>query len=195
MEQTPEKPIDLAAIIEAARKKAQDALQPRPEPTAAQIAAIVQRLARHGYEPSEAHLPIIADLLRGHGVLISGEAGRGKTFFFSALRFRIVTAEEIISWGIAGLPRFHEQWDGDCLTIDDLGAERESVEWGARDDLIKSVIAHRAEKQNGRTHITTNLTAAMIRARYGDRTLSRILGMCKPHKLSGLDRRWQKAAQ
>jgi hypothetical protein len=53
---------------------------------------------------------------------------------------------------------------------------------------MKRVICHR-EQLAARTHITTNLTSAEIRTRYDERTLSRVLGMCKPFTLEGKDMR------
>ena len=66
------------------------------------------------------------------------------------------------------------------------------------DDLLKAVIAHRADHQAdahrasdvrparaGRTHMTTNLKADQIAARYGDRILSRMIGLAKAFEFTG----------
>lgn len=180
----PVKPLDLPSIIQAAIKQAIAMHTPKPPPTDAQIVAAIERLAKCGYEPCEEMLPIIKDVLSGYGVLLSGLAGVGKTFFFRAMGKRVVESADIIDWGMANIWKFHEQWDGDTLCIDDLGAEHEVSEWGVKDDLMKAIIAHRAEKQTGITHVTTNLTALQIRDRYGDRTLSRLVGMCRSYRLA-----------
>lgn len=189
---------DWAAVIAKAAKLATDAQTQTARPVSdCRLRRAIFALAATGYEPSEAVTPIIRDLLSGQGVIVAGNPGTGKTFLFRALNMAmgscptrgIQTAEQIIANGLDGIKGWCEQWDGSELVIDDLGAERESVEFGARDDLLKSVIAHRAERQTGRTHVTTNLDARAIRDRYGDRTLSRLVGMCRPHRLDGRDRR------
>ncbi len=186
--------MDFRKLIDQAAQKARAGRIEKPVPTIAQMTAAIERLATAGYEPTDMLLPIIGDYLSGYGVLVSGYAGRGKTFFFRAMGARIVEAADIIDWGMARIWMFHEQWDGVALCIDDIGAEHESSEWGVKDDLMKAIIAHRAEHQSGVTHITTNLTAAEVRARYGDRTLSRMMGMCRCHKMTGPDRRRPMAA-
>lgn len=198
-DRTPDTPVtDWAAVIAKATQLATEARTQTARPVSdSRLRRAIFAIAATGYEPSVAITPIIRDLLSGQGVLIAGNAGTGKTFLFRALNMAmgacatrgIQTAEQIIANGLNGIQGWYEQWDGSELVIDDLGAERESVEYGARDDLLKSVIAHRAERQTGRTHVTTNLDAKAIRDRYGDRTLSRLVGMCRPHRLDGPDRR------
>lgn len=76
--------------------------------------------------------------------------------------------------------------------LDDLGAEREAVFYGKREEVMESIINHRYEmfEQTGmKTFLTTNLTMDMISERYGDRILSRIKGMCNILHLSGDDMR------
>lgn len=155
----------------------------------AAVARLIASVASKGYRPSECTIPALRSVLSGNGVILAGPAGVGKTFLMRCLGVRCYDCAAVADYGIAGLYRWYDWTDGHELCLDDLGAERTTAEYGAKDEVLKSVIAHRAERQRARTHITTNLDAAQIRDRYGDRTLSRILGMCVPHRLSGSDRR------
>jgi len=95
----------------------------------------------------------------------------------------------VIEYGLRRLKVFFDWTDGHNICIDDIGAEGITHEYGAKDDIIKTVIAHREGRQDGLTHVTTNLDSTAIRERYGDRTLSRLLGMCRPHRMTGENRR------
>jgi DNA replication protein DnaC len=177
------KPVALA-IKQALEKLERRNIAP-PRATDEEVAAKITALAAQGYRPSEQIVEAVRDYLTGYGVLLSGPAGVGKTMLMTCLYSRIRNVEEIVGYGLRQLGTWYEWTDGTDMTIDDLGAESTTAEYGAKDDLLKLVIAHRAERQNGRTCITTNLTAAEIAERYGDRTLSRILGMCKAHTFGG----------
>ncbi len=154
-----------------------------------QVAMKIYDLGVKGYIPSEAIVEPIRDYLSGYGVLLSGPAGVGKTWLLDLLGARLRPVSEIMDYGLRDLHIWYDWTDGREVVIDDLGAEAIVNDYGTKEDLLKLVIAHRAERQKGRTSITTNLTAAQIAARYGDRTLSRILGMCRPHTLGGASRR------
>jgi len=144
---------------------------------------------RFGYRPSEQVIEPIRAYLSGFGVLLSGEAGLGKTFLMKCLGARLYGVDGIADYGLRSISNWYEWTDGNHLCIDDLGAEGIVSEYGAKDDVLKIVIAHRSERQEGRTSITTNLSSAQISDRYGDRTLSRILGMCKPFTFTGTNMR------
>jgi len=150
---------------------------------------IVKIAEKHGYKPSKQVVEPIRAYLSGYGVLLSGEAGIGKTFLMKALGCRLYRVEDIADYGLREISKWYEWTDGNNLCIDDLGAEGVVSEYGAKDDVMKMVIAHRAERQKGRTSITTNLDSDKIAERYGDRTLSRILGMCKPFRMEGISMR------
>jgi DNA replication protein DnaC len=154
-----------------------------------EICETLDRIARLGYEPSEQIVEPIRAYLQGYGILLTGEAGVGKTFLLSCLGVRLYVADVIASYGLVGIHEFFAWTDGHEICIDDLGSERTTVEYGNRDDVLKAVLAHRERDPKNRTHITTNLTAAQIAERYGDRTLSRVLGMCKAFQLQGGNRR------
>jgi ATPase subunit of ABC transporter with duplicated ATPase domains len=154
--------------------------------------------ARHGYRPSEQIIEPVRAYLSGYSILLTGETGVGKTFLMRCLCGSVRPADDIASWGLAWTHGFYSWTDELDIVIDDLGSERTVAEYGAKDEVLKAVIAHRLDGQTarhrkgdinparvGRTHITTNLTAEQIAERYGDRTLSRITGMCKSFRIEG----------
>ena len=160
--------------------------------TDAQVAKRIEWLAESGYEPSCDIVEPVRSYMQGFGLLLSGKAGCGKTMLMRLLmenREEMQHVEDILDWGSSGLSDWYSFRDGRGVCIDDLGAERVVSEFGNKDDLLKLVIGHRAERQNGRTHITTNLSASEIATRYGDRVLDRILGMCRPFTIKQRSRR------
>jgi len=148
----------------------------------------INHVAAEGYEPDETTVRVLRDYLAGYSILLSGPAGCGKTYLMQCLGVHLDYAPEIVEYKISKLAIFHETRDGQEICIDDLGAENITSEWGVKGEVLGMVLAHR-EKQRGRTHITTNLTAQEIAGRYGDRILSRIMGMCKIHKMEGTNKR------
>jgi len=150
---------------------------------------ILDMAERYGYRPSDQIVEPVRAYLSDYGILLSGEAGIGKTFLMRCLGARLYRVEDIAAYGLRQIDKWYEWTDGNDLCIDDLGTEGIVSEYGAKDDVMKIVIAHRAERQGGRTSLTTNLTSEQIAERYGDRTLSRALGMCKPFKMEGASMR------
>lgn len=162
----------------------------QPAPCDHEIAPEVDRLyTKFGYIPCAESVEAIRAHMDGYGVLLTGPAGVGKTFLMKCLGVRIYTSTGIASYGLRGLSDFHEATQKGPICIDDLGIESIVSEWGAKDDVLKTFIAYRAERVTARTYITTNLSSEEITDRYGDRTLSRIMGMCKAFKLTGTNRR------
>ena len=79
------------------------------------------------------------------------------------------------------------------LIIDDLGCESsERSSYGNRSDVMATVIDQRFqqwEKHGWRTFIATNYGVEDLVRAYGDRTYSRLCGMCEFIALPGGDRR------
>jgi len=166
------------------------------------VTHMVMLLGERGYRPSEQIVEPIRAFLAGYSLLLTGDAGLGKTFLMRCLRVRSYAAENIVDYGLSRIHQWYDWTDERDICIDDLGSERTVAEYGAKDDVLKAVIDHRIDHQTdrhdptnlkpprtGRTHVTTNLNAAQIASRYGDRTLSRLLGMCKPFTFTGKNMR------
>jgi hypothetical protein len=180
-------------INEAIKRAVARAGMMRPIPRdvpADEVARTIDRLSERGYVCDAQHVAVIIAYLQGFGLLLTGAAGAGKTYFVRSLGVHLVTAEYIaMAFGIEGVEEFNGYYDGREICIDDLGAEPVARNFGAVDDVLRRIIAHRCERQKGRTHITTNMESGEVLARYGDRTMSRILGMCQPFRIDGGNRR------
>ena len=180
-------------VIEAATRMAAQATTKGPRLASDDsVAAAIERMARNGYRPSPCIIDPLRHILVGRGVLLRGNTGVGKTFLFQSLGYRIQPADEIAEIRLADIREWLDGRKEKRMVIDDLGCERKVVEYGATEEVMRLVIAHRADRAKAVTHVTTNLSAEDIGARYGDRTLSRLLGMCAPFTLAGPDMRTQE---
>jgi hypothetical protein len=153
----------------------------------------------------------------GKGIIYGGNVGNGKT-----TRLRFISEEMGIAYTdartlclqCAGLHRksgefmevcncqiygniigdnYHRKHD---LIIDDLGTEAErQTSFGNNADVMAAVLDARWyewEREGWRTFFATNLTSQMLAQAYGERTFSRLLGMCCFIALPGGDRRAQR---
>jgi DNA replication protein DnaC len=184
----------IAEALQRAVEREARIARPRKVATDADVAAELDRILALGYIANASTVEPVRAYLEGFGLLLTGAVGRGKTFLIQCLYKRAPqhAQEDICSWGMAGINDWYSWWDGRVCVIDDLGSERTATEYGAKEEIMRLVIGHRAERQTAPTHITTNLSAEQISDRYGDRTLSRILGMCRPFTLTGRDWRIDK---
>jgi len=127
----------------------------------------------------------------GRGLLLTGEAGTGKTHFLTAvLRCQpLLTAAEIVneyrdmqSYSTAFWFRVAGCYDSeiDHLAIDDLGQEPLCVRFGQKEEVMGEVVcrAYTAWKARGaRVWVTTNLDYWQLEARYGRRLTDRLAEM------------------
>lgn len=182
--------VSMVEMIEAAKVKARGVIAQREQHAKAtdeHVAHVIDKLAGRGYIPTGSSVEAVRDYLNGYGLLLTGSAGVGKTYLLRLLGLRIWTATDICDYGMRHIQQWFEDTRGKEIAIDDIGTEITVSEYGAKDDIMKLVIAYRCERQRGRTHVTTNLDAAGIIDRYGDRTMSRLLGMCRAHKIISPD--------
>lgn len=78
--------------------------------------------------------------------------------------------------------------------MDDLGAEKEAMYFGKREEVMRSVITHGYDlwvDYGLKRYITSNRTLEEIEGRYKDRVASRIYECCNVLRLLGPDRRKQ----
>lgn len=135
------------------------------------------------------------------GLFLYGLTGSGKTtvmrVFHERFQIPIFSAIEIANEymdadGDSYYRYFCERFGRQEIIIDDLGSERNVKKFG-NESIIGDIIAFRErvfQMFGILTHLTSNLvTEEDISARYGDRILSRIVGMCDIVMLTGQDRR------
>jgi DNA replication protein DnaC len=133
-------------------------------------------------------------------MFLFGNTGAGKTlaiqifskifgieFFFADDLARIYAIEgEKYFW------YYLNDFDGKDIIIDDLGSEREVKKYGNKSPFV-DFLFHREKmykKNRVLTHFTTNATNRdVLIEKYGDRVVSRLLGMCEFIRINAPDAR------
>ena len=196
---TPSSNIDFSAIL--AKLQAPSCAERAVAVTPERLAAWAGEMATHGYRHTEATLEALRLYLAGYGLIMFGNCGTGKTFFFSAIG-KARTAhgmeaplvyplmdtvgrkvDEVREWFIAA--ERHE------VVLDDIGAEPTFNEYGNRWDILPWLLEMRLAA-SGRTHFTTNLKPAELRNRYGVRVVDRLNEMAAQVTLDGKSNRRTK---
>ena len=145
------------------------------------------------------------------GIYLAGPTGSGKTFATEIFLYLSQILQLKIECYGNDEPFHFENIRSDALTdifvrtgdvstyktkrllcIQDLGSEPQEVLYmGNRVNVLKDILESRGDKQTGLTIITSNypLTSDQLKQRYGDRVVSRLIGMCNYITLTGNDRR------
>lgn len=126
----------------------------------------------------------------GKGLLLMGDIGQGKTTLMQLFRdnprckYRLVSCRDVAGAFSAGgpdglMPYYGQSQGGTCF--DDLGTEPpESQHFGNKTNALADVLLgrydsyQRANLRGWQTHLTTNLSADDLGARYGNRVRSRM---------------------
>lgn len=134
------------------------------------------------------------------GLFISGNIGCGKTFFMKLLQenlknyYRVVNCREVADMyakdgeeAIEKYASIREYWDkvtGKRMRglypycFDDLGTEADKKYFGNDMNVMADILQRRHYKGDFTlTHVTTNLSAEELKARYGNRLTSRFKEM------------------
>ncbi len=138
--------------------------------------------------------------------MLFGPCGTGKTYamqIFSGLfEIEFISAAELVrQYAIGGEKQFWEyveQFKYKSLIIDDIAGEREIKSYGNASPLIDYAAERYMLFRHNRTltFFTTNAEDRQeLKARYGDRIVSRILGMCDPICVTGKDCRLERNCQ
>ncbi len=143
---------------------------------------------------------------QNRGILLSGDAGLGKTHLAAAIaNYLIRDLYRVMFGNVVNLINLIRSTykrdaelsekeildimaDADLLVIDDLGKENTSDN---NLKLIYQMINDRYENERLLV-ITTNLTSAELKQKFGKWTYSRLIEMCKPIKMQGPDWRLKK---
>lgn len=132
-----------------------------------------------------------------YGLLIAGERGSGKTLLMRMLqkclepakRFRMINTIDVVGDFKADGEESLHKYLGKNILFDDLGFEQKGVHFGDKVDCIDFLTYKRYEEftffdperhtSPVLTFFSTNLTPAQIEERYDQRTIDRMMGMCK----------------
>lgn len=144
----------------------------------------------------------IATISQGPSLILLGATGVGKTHeSYGAVRdlaitgvvtrWAVTTAADLYAalrprHGIDSEAEFARYRNARLLLVDDLGAERKPTEF--TEEITFRLINHRYEHQLP-TLITSNVGAAELAQRLGDRVTSRLAEMCQRIVLKGTDKR------
>ena len=129
----------------------------------------------------------------GRGLLVTGDAGCGKTQLMSAIRDWLNSGT--LNWMYCKEPKDvnYMRYDDDAIKgnvfVDDIGCEEIIREYGNIVDVVGDYIQRYHYRGNGRFIATTNLNSQQINERYGARCLDRLLEMCVVLKLNGKTKR------
>ena len=120
------------------------------------------------------------------GLLLSGPVGCGKTTMMMLLphlvphkrKYNIVPARNIVfGFNAIGYKMIDDYCDAKDYCFDDLGVENTGTHFGKDCNVLGEILISRYDlfKEKGvKTHCTTNLNAAEIQERYGERVRSRM---------------------
>lgn len=118
----------------------------------------------------------------GKGLLCMGNCGRGKTLICRDIIPPIIKykCERVISTNTMqqAAKNLDELLEKKLIGLDDVGTECISVRYGERRIPFAELVDN-AERNNGLLIITTNLTAAELAEKYGERTLDRLKVLTK----------------
>lgn len=129
----------------------------------------------------------------GRGLLVTGDAGCGKTQLMSAIRDWLNSGT--LNWMYCKEPKDvnYMRYDDDAIKgnvfVDDIGCEEIIREYGNIIDVVGDYIQRYHYRGTGRFIATTNLNSQQINERYGARCLDRLLEMCVVLKLNGKTKR------
>ena len=129
----------------------------------------------------------------GRGLLVTGDAGCGKTQLISAIRDWLNSGT--LNWMYCKEPKDvnYMRYDDDAIKgnvfVDDIGCEEIIREYGNIVDVVGDYIQRYHYRGTGRFIATTNLNSQQINERYGARCLDRLLEMCVVLKLNGKTKR------
>lgn len=200
--------MNISAAIEQAQKELQAVREITVTPE--EIAQCKQALIQAGYSDkyaTSAHTALAEYVVREkkgdqRGLFLYGQCGTGKTLFLQKfIKQRFLTANLIQKrYMDKGANNVFEEWvhghyidtyvstPPKPLIIDDIGTEPTSKRFGETREILEHIISMRYSywKRTGvKTYITSNMTGAMLDAKYGRRITDRIKEMCYPITFKG----------
>ena len=130
----------------------------------------------------------VADWLsdnKGKGLFMFGHCGQGKTilahYILPAIFSYYVKPSKVMNYYpmVEANTKVDEVLKHHIICLDDVGVEEQYVEYGFKRNSFSEIMD--AVEQKGKlVVITTNLSPEEIEARYGTRTIERIIATCRP---------------
>lgn len=147
-----------------------------------QLLAKAKAMAGRGFDHSAKTLEVLEAYLQGYGVLLSGGVGVGKSYFFECVEpepLPVLSFNSCSLWKFDAISEWLNENRNRDIVLDDIGWDAErGNNYGTKFEVLQIVLDERL-RQNGRTHITTNLTNDELIARYDAHLIDRIYQLCK----------------
>lgn len=163
-----------------------------PQPVAVtdeMVVDLARKMARQGYEFTEETLGLVRAYLSGKGLMLKGDVGVGKSFFFYTLGIPALSMAVAQGKTLAQITKALDDHQDDEILVDDIGTEGgDYKDYGTSVKLLDYILEKRADSPLP-THFTLNLTPEELLARYGERTVDRLTGFAEYHEVHGKSRR------
>lgn len=165
------------------------ALRPAETVSKERFMAEANRMADRGFVFDEEGLKLLKSYLANQsGLLLLGNVGCGKTFFFKAREIPVLSMQTICEHTLSEISTALKAHEGSEILVDDIGAEGEFNNFGTKQDILQLILETRLATPE-RTHFTTNLKMPDLYARYGARTFDRLKELAKLYTLEGGSKR------
>lgn len=147
-----------------------------------QLLAKARAMALRGFDHSAKTLEVLEAYLQGYGILLSGGVGVGKSYFFECVEpepLPVLSFNSCALWKYDAISEWLADHRNQDIVLDDVGWDAElGNNYGTKFEVLQIVLDERL-RQNGRTHITTNLTNDELIVRYDAHLIDRIYQLCK----------------
>jgi DNA replication protein DnaC len=125
---------------------------------------------------------------KGEGLLLCGNCGNGKSILSRLVIPAILLKYKRLVTNVYDAGEMNRRMDEALsrrvVSIDDIGTESESVEYGNR-RMVFAEIVDRAEKQGNLLIVSTNLRERALIERYGDRVMDRLVSIMRIVEFNG----------